>query len=129
MEANDDEENDPFERNAPDGLPRLSAIEQFHKKPRRQTKAERLEQVRQGRENRPEYGRPKKTVKTLLHVFIHRFNFQGAHVGRTNRELAKRKNFQMVRQKIRGKNRQRSFRDRQISLRKYLLKQTGRKIV
>ncbi|MCP9264857.1 Protein SDA1 [Dirofilaria immitis] len=52
----------------------------------------------------------------------------GAHVGRTNRELMKRKNFQMVRHKLRGKNRQRSFKERQESLRKYLLRQAGRKI-
>uniref|UniRef100_A0A914REE8 SDA1 C-terminal domain-containing protein n=1 Tax=Parascaris equorum TaxID=6256 RepID=A0A914REE8_PAREQ len=53
---------------------------------------------------------------------------QGAHVGRTNRELAKRKNYQMVRQKVRGKNRKRSFRDQQLSLKKYLLKQSGKRI-
>lgn len=96
-----------------DGLPRLNDIEHFHKKFRKQTKEERLSSAREGREGREEYGKPKK---------------RGAHVGRTNRELAKRKNYQMVRQKIRGKNRQRSFRDQQHSLRKYLLRQAGRKV-
>lgn len=95
-----------------DGLPRLNAITQFHKKVRRQTKAERLEQIKEGRTDRDEYKKKKKN---------------GPHVGRTNANLAKHKNFQMVRQKVRGKNRQRSFRDQQQSLRNYLLKQAGRK--
>ncbi|EJW73699.1 hypothetical protein WUBG_15394 [Wuchereria bancrofti] len=72
-----------------------------------------METVKKGREGRQQFGKPKKT---------------GAHVGRTNRELMKRKNFQMVRHKLRGKNRQRSFKERQESLRKYLLRQAGRKI-
>lgn len=96
---------------------------------RRQTKEERLEQIREGREGRPEYGKPKKRVIQLkfnFHWMI--YIFKGAHVGRTNRELAKRKNYQMVRHKVRGKNRQRSFRDRQISLRNYLLRQQGKKV-
>lgn len=53
--------------------------------------------------------------------------FQGPHVGRTNRELAKRKNYQMVQAKIKGRNRNRTFRDKQMSLRKYLLRQQGKK--
>ncbi|VDP21711.1 unnamed protein product [Onchocerca flexuosa] len=72
-----------------------------------------MEAVRKGREGRQQFGKPKKT---------------GDHVGRTNRELMKRKNFQMVRHKLRGKNRQRSFKERQESLRKYLLRQAGRKV-
>uniref|UniRef100_A0A0M3IKB9 Protein SDA1 n=1 Tax=Ascaris lumbricoides TaxID=6252 RepID=A0A0M3IKB9_ASCLU len=97
-----------------DGLPRLKDIEQFHKKIYRQSKEERIASVEAGRESREQFGRPKK---------------KGAHVGRTNRELAKRKNYQMVRQKVRGKNRKRSFRDQQLSLKKYLLKQSGKKII
>ncbi|VDK80679.1 unnamed protein product [Litomosoides sigmodontis] len=99
-------------QNEENGLPRLRDIEKFHKKLRRQTKEERMETVRKGREGRQQFGKPKK----------------GAHVGRTNRELMKRKNFQMVRHKLRGKNRQRSFKERQESLRKYLLRQAGRKV-
>ncbi|KAM3717337.1 Protein SDA1 [Dirofilaria immitis] len=99
--------------NKENGLTRLKDIEKFHKKLRRETKEERMEAVRKGREGRHQFGKPKKA---------------GAHVGRTNRELMKRKNFQMVRHKLRGKNRQRSFKERQESLRKYLLRQAGRKI-
>uniref|UniRef100_A0A914BXX8 Protein SDA1 n=1 Tax=Acrobeloides nanus TaxID=290746 RepID=A0A914BXX8_9BILA len=96
-----------------DGLAKLNDIMHFHKKIRRQTKEERMAEVQKGREDREEYGKPKK---------------KGPHVGRTNRELAKRKDFRMVRQKVRGKNRQRSFRDQQMSLRKYLLRQAGKKV-
>nr|CDJ94908.1 unnamed protein product [Haemonchus contortus] len=94
-----------------DGLPRLKDIEQFHKK-RKQTKEERLADIKEGHDENQKFGRPKKT---------------GPHVGRTNRELAKKKVFSMVKAKVRGKNRQRSFRDQQKSLRNYLLRQSGRK--
>ncbi|VDO23688.1 unnamed protein product [Haemonchus placei] len=94
-----------------DGLPRLKDIEQFHKK-RKQTKEERLANIKEGHDENQKFGRPKKT---------------GPHVGRTNRELAKKKVFSMVKAKVRGKNRQRSFRDQQKSLRNYLLRQSGRK--
>ncbi|KAI1724811.1 SDA1 domain-containing protein [Ditylenchus destructor] len=97
-----------------DGLPRLNDIEHFHKKIQKQNKQERLDQIKEGRDENEKFGRPKK---------------RGAHVGRTNRELAKCKNFQMVRHKVRGKNRQRSFRDQQISLRNYLLRQDGKKVI
>ncbi|KAK6108193.1 SDA1 family protein [Brugia pahangi] len=99
--------------NEENGLTRLKDIEKFHKKLRKETKEERMETVKKGREGRQQFGKPKKA---------------GPHVGRTNRELMKRKNFQMVRHKLRGKNRQRSFKERQESLRKYLLRQAGRKI-
>uniref|UniRef100_A0A7E4UXG3 Protein SDA1 n=1 Tax=Panagrellus redivivus TaxID=6233 RepID=A0A7E4UXG3_PANRE len=95
-----------------DGLPRLNDIVYFHKKLQRQSKEERLAASAEGREGREEFGRPKK---------------KGAHVGRTNREMAKKKDFRMVQQKIRGRNRQRSFRDRQATLRKYLIRQAGGK--
>ncbi|KAI6207246.1 Protein SDA1 [Aphelenchoides fujianensis] len=52
----------------------------------------------------------------------------GPHVGRTNQNMAKNKNFAMVQHKFRGKNRQRSFRDQQISLRNYLIRQSGKKV-
>ncbi|KAK0409525.1 hypothetical protein QR680_004597 [Steinernema hermaphroditum] len=98
-------------RETGDGLPRLNDIEHFHKR-KKHSKEDRLAAVHEGREGREEFNKPKK---------------KGAHVGRTNREMAKRKNFQMVKQKVRGKNRQRSFKDQQESLRKYLLRQAGRK--
>ncbi|CAJ0586519.1 unnamed protein product, partial [Mesorhabditis spiculigera] len=98
-------------RETRDGLPRLNAIEHFHKK-KKETKAERMERIQEGREGRGEFGKPKKN---------------GPHVGRTNREQAKKKVFSMVRAKKRGENRQRSFRDQQKSLRNYLLRQSGRK--
>lgn len=94
-----------------DGLPRLKDIEKFHKK-RKQTKEERLADIKEGKDEDQKFGRPKKS---------------GPHVGRTNREMAKRKVFGMVKSKIRGRNRQRSFRDQQKSLRNYLLRQSGRK--
>ncbi|CAK5109055.1 unnamed protein product [Meloidogyne enterolobii] len=112
-ETTENKNNEEEESSALDGLPRLKNIEHFSKK-RKQTKEERMEQVRLGREDRATtYAKPKK---------------KGAHVGRTNRELAKRKNFKMVQHKMRGKNRQRSFRDRQLSLRNYLLRQQGKKV-
>lgn len=97
-----------------DGLPLLSNITKFYKKIGRQNKQERLEQIKEARNDRDTYKKRKKN---------------GPHVGRTNANLAKSKNFQMVRHKHRGKNRQRSFRDQQVSLRNYLLRQSGRKVV
>jgi hypothetical protein len=102
----------------------LADIEHFHKKLRRQTKEERMADVEAGRVGRETFSRPKKRVSREAPGDECGW-VQGAHVGRTNRELAKRKNYQMVKQKVRGKNRQRSFRDRQISLRKYLQQQKG----
>ena len=90
----------------------MNDILHFHKKIRRQSKEERLQSAQEGRTDRDEFNKPKK---------------RGPHVGMTNREMAKHKDFRMVRHKIRGRNRQRSFRDRQQSLRKYLLHQAGGK--
>uniref|UniRef100_A0A0N5BNW1 Protein SDA1 n=1 Tax=Strongyloides papillosus TaxID=174720 RepID=A0A0N5BNW1_STREA len=112
VQIEEDFEEKKARREEGDGLPRLNDIEHFHKKIKKQTKEERLAQVKEGREGREDYG---KKVKS------------GDHVGRTNRELAKKKNFSMIKQKVRGKNRQRSFRERQISLKNYLLKQKGKK--
>ncbi|KAF1597770.1 UNVERIFIED_CONTAM: hypothetical protein FQV16_0001506, partial [Eudyptes robustus] len=112
MKLKDEVEEIIGKRSEGASLPSLGDITHFHKKMRRQTKAERLEQIKEGRGDKDMYKKRKKN---------------GPHVGRTNENLAKRKNYQMVRQKIRGKNRQRSFRDQQQSLRNYLLKQAGRK--
>lgn len=55
-----------------DGLARLNDIEHFSKKIRRQTKEERLAQVKEGREGRDEFGKPKKRVCShSLLVFDH----------------------------------------------------------
>ncbi|CAB3396965.1 unnamed protein product [Caenorhabditis bovis] len=95
-----------------DGLAKLSDIEQFHKK-KRQTKEERMADIAAGRADEDyKFGRPKKN---------------GPHVGKTNEANSKKKVFAMVRNKKRGDNRQRSFRDQQKSLRNYLLRQSGRK--
>ena len=94
-----------------DGLPRLNDIVHFYKK-LKTSKEEKIRLAEEGKEGRDAFKKPKKN---------------GPHVGRNKRELAKHKDFRMVRQKIRGKNRQRSFRDRQKSLRNYLLRQAGRK--
>ncbi|CAI4223660.1 unnamed protein product [Auanema sp. JU1783] len=91
-----------------DGLPRLKDIEHFHKK-KKQTKEERQAQCEN---NENDYRKVKKN---------------GPHVGRNNRQLAKNKVFDMVKNKVRGKNRQRSFRDQQKSLKNYLMRQAGRK--
>ncbi|UMM38214.1 hypothetical protein L5515_009725 [Caenorhabditis briggsae] len=95
-----------------DGLARLSDIEHFYKK-KRQTKEERMADIAAGRADEDyKFGRPKKN---------------GAHVGRTNEQNSKKKVFAMVKNKVRGRNRQRSFRDQQKSLRNYLMRQSGRK--
>jgi len=94
-----------------DGLPRLNDIVHFYKK-LKTSKEEKVRLAEEGKEGRDAFKKPKKN---------------GPHVGRNKRELAKHKDFRMVQQKIRGKNRQRSFRDRQKSLRNYLLRQAGRK--
>ncbi|CAL2047608.1 unnamed protein product [Caenorhabditis brenneri] len=95
-----------------DGLARLSDIEHFYKK-KRQTKEERMADIKEGRADEDyKFGRPKKN---------------GPHVGRTNEQNSKKKVFAMVKNKVRGRNRQRSFRDQQKSLRNYLMRQSGRK--
>lgn len=94
-----------------DGLQRLNDIVHFYKK-LKTSKEEKVAQAEEGREDRDFFKKPKKN---------------GPHVGRNKYQVAKNKDFRMVRQKIRGKNRQQSFRDRQKSLRNYLLRQAGRK--
>ncbi|PAV66211.1 hypothetical protein WR25_11757 isoform A [Diploscapter pachys] len=96
-------------RGTGDGLPRLRDIEQFYKK-KKQTKAERMADIMAGRDEDKQFGKPKKN---------------GPHVGKTNRQNTKKKVAAMVKAKKRGENRQRSFRDRQKSLRNYLLRQSG----
>ena len=95
-----------------DGLTRLTDIEHLHKKRRRETKEERKEKAIEGREDREKFGRKKK---------------KHAMAGITNKSLAKKKNFSMIKQKRKGQNRQRTFRDRQFALKKFLMKQKGAK--
>lgn len=86
---------------------RLTDIEMIYKK-RRTDKYARKETVEKGREGREKFG-----YKDGRH---------DAHCSKTNSEKRKTKNFQMVRQKARGKGKK-SFRDKQMALRKHLIQQ------
>lgn len=103
-----DENSDADSEDSRGELPRLKDIEHLHKRPKHD-KAARMETVKAGREGREKFGRPKK---------------KGSHVGRTNKKIAKKnKAFSMVKQKQTKKIKKRSFRDKQQSLRTYLIKQ------
>lgn len=86
---------------------RLTDIEMIYKK-RRTDKYARKETVEKGREGREKFG-----YKDGRH---------DAHCSKTNSEKRKTKNFQMVRHKARGKGKK-SFRDKQMALRKHLVQQ------
>ncbi|XP_026752226.2 protein SDA1 homolog [Galleria mellonella] len=88
-------------------LVQLSAIENIHKK-RKHDKNARLETVMKGREEREKYG--------------YKDRRKSINCSKTNREKRKTKNFQMVRHKAKGKIK-RSFKDKQIAFRNYLIKQ------
>ncbi|XP_059045352.1 protein SDA1 homolog [Achroia grisella] len=88
-------------------LVQLSAIENIHKK-RKHDKNARLETVMKGREERDKYG--------------YKDRRKNINCSKTNREKRKTKNFQMVRHKAKGKTK-RSFKDKQIAFRNYLIKQ------
>ncbi|VEL10219.1 unnamed protein product [Protopolystoma xenopodis] len=90
----------------PDLLP-MSAITRLVKRPK-QSKAERLESVQTGREGRSKFG-----------FQVNRMN---PHASTTNREKRKRKTFQMIKHKVKGKAFKRSFREKQIALREHLKK-------
>jgi len=77
----------------------------LYKKPR-QDKEARIASVRTGHDDREKFGRPKKKE----------------HAGRTNKANTKNKIFSMVKHK-QGRKKKRSFHDKQIALRNYLLKQ------
>ncbi|CDW51799.1 SDA1 and PDZ and NUC130 3NT domain containing pro tein [Trichuris trichiura] len=87
---------------------RLKDIEHLHKRPKLDKQA-RIESVKSGRKGREDYGKRKR---------------RGPHVGRTQRELAKRKAFSMVKHKAAKKRKNRSFRQQQQALRGYLLRQS-----
>lgn len=86
---------------------RLNDIEMIYKK-RRTDKEARLESVKKGREGREKFG-----YKDGRH---------SENCSKTNREKNKNKNFQMIRHKARGKVKK-SFRDKQMALRKHLVQQ------
>ena len=86
---------------------KLTDIEMIYKK-RRTDKQSRLESVQKGREGREKFG-----YKDGRHSI---------HCSKTNSEKKKTKNFQMIRHKARGKVKK-SFRDKQMALRKHLIQQ------
>ncbi|KAM3964552.1 SDA1 domain containing protein Mys45A [Aphomia sociella] len=88
-------------------LVQLSAIENIHKK-RKHDKNARLETVMKGREERDKYG--------------YKDRRKNVNCSKTNREKRKTKNYQMVKHKAKGKIK-RSFKDKQIAFRNYLIKQ------
>lgn len=97
----DDEDSESGE------LVQLSAIENIHKK-RKHDKSARLESVLKGREERDKFG--------------YKDRRKNIHCSKTNREKRKTKNYQMVKHKAKGKVK-RSFKDKQIAFRNYLIKQ------
>ncbi|XP_046644890.1 protein SDA1 homolog [Daphnia pulicaria] len=88
-------------------LVRLDDIEKVYKK-RRHDKDSRLTTVLEGRADREKPTRKPKR--------------QNPNASTTNREKSKKKNFMMLKQKAKGKQK-RSFKDKQIALRNALLKQ------
>ncbi|KAL0892988.1 hypothetical protein ABMA27_014655 [Loxostege sticticalis] len=88
-------------------LVKLSDIENIHKK-RKHDKNARLETVLKGREERDKFG--------------HKDRRKNIHCSKTNREKRKTKSYQMVKHKVKGKIK-RSFKDKQIAFRNYLIKQ------
>lgn len=85
----------------------LADIENIYKK-RKNTKEDRIQSVRSGQEGREKFG--------------YKVGRQNPFASTTNREKRKTKNFMMVRHKARSKVK-RSFKDKQIALRNYLIKQ------
>lgn len=86
---------------------RLDDIEMIYKK-RKADKQARLESVLKGRTGREKFG--------------YRDGRQNIHCSKTNTEKKKKKNFGMMRHKARSKVK-RSFKDKQLDMRKHLLKQ------
>ncbi|XP_028173493.1 protein SDA1 homolog [Ostrinia nubilalis] len=95
------------EDNASGELVKLSDIENIHKK-RKHDKNARMETVLKGREERDKFG--------------HKDRRKNIHCSKTNREKRKTKSYQMVKHKVKGKIK-RSFKDKQIAFRNYLIKQ------
>lgn len=93
--------------NPPSELVKLGDIENIYKK-RKHDKESRLQTVQEGRVDREKFG--------------YKDGRLNIHCSKTNREKKKTKNYQMIKHKARGKVK-RSFKDKQIALRNYLLKQ------
>ncbi|CAF4947116.1 unnamed protein product [Rotaria sp. Silwood1] len=104
-DSDSDDENKKKNSEQNLGLISLKDIERVHKK-RAHDKESRLETVLAGREGRQKFGKWKK---------------EKGRAGTTNKEKLKTKNFQMLKPKLRKKQK-RSFRDKQIALRDALLK-------
>ncbi|GAA43151.2 SDA1 domain containing 1, partial [Clonorchis sinensis] len=100
----DSEEDEADGDKANSQLVTMSAITRLVKRPR-QSKAERLEAIQDGRAGREKYG--------------YKVNRMNPHASTTNREKSKGKTFQMIKHKVRQKAK-RSFRDKQIALRDQL---------
>uniref|UniRef100_A0A6M2DW91 Protein SDA1 n=1 Tax=Xenopsylla cheopis TaxID=163159 RepID=A0A6M2DW91_XENCH len=90
-----------------DELVSLGDIENIHKK-RKHDKASRLQSVKEGQKDREKFG--------------YKDGRLNIHCSKTNREKRKKKNFQMIKHKVRGKVK-RSFQDKQRSLRNHLIQQ------
>ncbi|KAF5302674.1 hypothetical protein FQA39_LY10170 [Lamprigera yunnana] len=88
-------------------LVQLSDIENIYKK-RKHDKETRVQTVRKGQADREKFGYKDGRVNI--------------HCSKTNREKKKTKNYQMIRHKVKSKIK-RSFKDKQIALRNYLVKQ------
>lgn len=91
----------------PSELVKLGDIENIYKK-RKHDKQTRVESVRRGQADREKFG--------------YKDGRQNEHCSRTNRERKKKKAFQMVKHKLKGKIK-RSFKDKQIALKNHLIKQ------
>ncbi|XP_045497442.1 protein SDA1 homolog [Colias croceus] len=88
-------------------LVKLSDIENIYKK-RKHDKNARLETVLKGREEREKFGFKDRR--------------KNVNCSKTNREKRKTKSYQMIKHKAKGKIK-RSFKDKQIAFRNYLIKQ------
>lgn len=93
--------------NPPSDLVKLSDIENIYKK-RKHDKQARVESVRRGQADREKYG--------------YKDGRLNVHCSKTNREKRKTKTYQMIKHKVKSKVK-RSFKDKQIALRNYLIKQ------
>ncbi|XP_054271250.1 protein SDA1 homolog [Macrosteles quadrilineatus] len=85
----------------------LADIENIYKK-RKHDKQARIDCVKKGQEGREKFGYKDGRLNPFS--------------SKTNREKKKNKNFMMIKHKVRGKTK-RSFKDKQIALRNYLIKQ------
>lgn len=90
----------------PSDFVKLGDIENIYKK-RKHDKQTRVESVMKGQEDREKFGYKDGRVNI--------------HCSKTNREKRKKKNYQMIKHKVKSKVK-RSFKDKQIALRNHLLK-------